>query len=140
MKYYLSSYLLSKINLLFFSLNPNFLGVAMTRTKNSYIFVTYVPCWLFFTVKVRVYLAKSGITYKVSTVRCTFNKKSDMFYRLQFKSYELYEISSCSKCLHRSNGYNTHRSVIKMVYFLLQQLCEYTNKMVQSCSQINILA
>lgn len=57
----------------------------MTRTKNSYIFVTYVPCWLFFTVKVRVYLVKSGITYKVSTVRCTFNKKSDMFYRLQFK-------------------------------------------------------
>lgn len=86
MNYYLSSYLLSKINLLFFSLNPNFLGVAMTRTKNSYIFVTYVPCWgFFFTVKVRVYLVKSGITYKVSTVRCTFNKKSDMFYRLQFK-------------------------------------------------------
>lgn len=56
--------------LLFFSLNPNFLGVAMTRTKNSYIFVTYVPCWgFFFTVKVRVYLVKSGIAYKVSTVR-----------------------------------------------------------------------
>lgn len=34
-----------------------------------------------FTVEVRVYLVKSGITYKVSTVRCTFNKKSDMFYR-----------------------------------------------------------
>lgn len=138
MNYYLSSYLLSKINLLFFSLNPNFLGVAMTRTKNSYIFVTYVPCWFFFYGKdTRIFSKVRHYLYLQCVVLLTKNQTCFTGYNL--KSYELYEISSCSKCLHRSNGYNTHRSVIKMVYFLLQQLCEYTNKMVQSCSQINIL-
>lgn len=37
-------------NKLLFSLNPNFLGVVLTRTKTSYIciFVSYVPCYYFY--------------------------------------------------------------------------------------------
>lgn len=70
----------------FFFIKPE-LPWCCNDEDEKFVYICYLCSLLafFFTVKVRVYLVKSGITYKVSTVRCTFNKKSDMFYRLQFK-------------------------------------------------------
>lgn len=71
--------------LVFFFIKPE-LPWCCNDEDEKFVYICYLCSLLaFFTVKVRVYLVKSGITYKVSTVRCTFNKKSDMFYRLQFK-------------------------------------------------------
>lgn len=118
----------------FFFIKPE-LPWCCNDEDEKFVYICYLCSLLvFFTVKVRVYLP-------IKCLQCVvlLTKNQTCFTGYNLKSYELYEISSCSKCLHRSNVYNTHRSVIKMVYFLLQQLCEYTNKMVQSCSQINIL-
>lgn len=70
MNYYLSSYLLSKINLLFFFIKPE-LPWCCNDEDEKFVYICYLCSLLcfFFTVKVRVYLVKSGIAYKVSTVR-----------------------------------------------------------------------